>query len=241
MPDKSRASAIRDTSAAFGKALLHPSVLLVIIPSVVLAMRSPWGVLTLDVTSLSSATFAIAGTMVALILPASQLVNSFLVRLEDIIKSLIKAEDATTQQKDEVGNQFIDEVKRYLAPAWRASAFVFVSFLLSIAAMILPEREIPIDGPFALPVRSLIVGLAIWFLIVGSMWFLPAAWYSFDFALLEKMKETLRIIVDSERGEGIQSQARELKPAAELANQVKKEDKAKESEPPAAGCETGRK
>src|SRR5260221_10555757 len=68
---KPKGSAIRTTLTEFCNALWHTSVLLVIASSILLSTRSRLGVLHFDVSALSSAIFAVAGTMVALILPAS--------------------------------------------------------------------------------------------------------------------------------------------------------------------------
>lgn len=220
-------SAIRDTSTSFGKALLHPSILVVIVPSILLATRSRWGMLNLDAATLASATFSVAGTMVAVILPASQLVDTYLTRFEEHMKTRLSNHPLPPDRIGRMVKQNIEDLRAHFAPAWRASAFIFVSFLLSITAIIFPEREIHICQSFVTPLRSLTAVLSIAFLVVGSMWFLPAAKYAFGLKTLDALERILTAYTNVEKA---QSDA----PEAVAGNQATDSSVPKEPEVPKA-------
>jgi len=171
-------------------ALWHPlSLIFITVLVLALGIRSPWGWINLDVPEIAKSVFGVAGTMVALILPAAQIANSFVREFENAIRDkIVRPTDVSPQVKSRATSNLKNEVKAALYPAWRASVFVFISFLLSILVMIIPAGDITFGDGFSLSVDRSIASAAIGFLLAGSAWFLPTARYAFKLELLDRIE-----------------------------------------------------
>lgn len=190
----------RKTINNFVAALSHPwSLLFIIIVTITLSLHSSIGILDIDEHSLASNIFAVAGTMVALILPAAELAhNSFTKFKAEFVDSVIRGSDdlaALGISKDRqalvLGSQ-ASELRNRLKPAWRASSFVFVSFLLAIVAMIIPPIHVPLGDAFSWSIDAAILASSLGFLIAGSCWFMPTALSFFNMDSLDSTEQDIR-------------------------------------------------
>ena len=157
-----------------------------------LAISSPIGLLDIKEQELASVVFQVSGTMVALALPAAQFSYALISEFERKLGKIF----LSTMNDDTRRKELIDEIrfdlKKHLFPAWRATVYVLVAFILSAAAMILPSTHIPI-GATALyfSIDGLFASAALGTVLIGSSWFYPTARYAFSLGLLDKISAEL--------------------------------------------------
>lgn len=190
---------------AFLKALGHIySWIFVFLMVLMLGVRSPWGNIDFNVREIATTVFSVAGTMVALILPASQLANAFIARMEDETLRVILEDPSDTQTKVQAVHQITNSLRGNLFPAWRASSFVFVSFLFATLAMIIPSSDLPLgSSPLVMSVDRSIIAISLGCLLVGSAWFLPTARYTFSLDVLTDIEHVVETIAQHQE---VQSQ-----------------------------------
>ena len=186
---------VKETWTDFWCAVAHPSSLLIVFFGLLVGFRSRWGVITVNVEAMASTIFQVAGTMVALILPASQFANSLVTRLVDELPKRIIKEKISAEEKKRITTELTRPLQANLYPAWRASALVFISFLFSTLAMLSPSWNFDF-GVLTLSLDSLLVGLALSSLVIGSAWFLPTAQYAFNLKALVDMQEQISLIAE---------------------------------------------
>ena len=159
-----------------------------------MSVKSPLGGwFQVDGPTLSGAVFQVAGTIVALVLPAAEMGRSFYTKLEELLtqKVLPDLKSSSAAKARETFNAMLEEGRRGLDFAWRASVYALVSFLLASAGMVSRAFSMQADVAFALPPDDALAGLSLGFLIVSALGFFPAAWYAFSLESLERLKDVL--------------------------------------------------
>jgi hypothetical protein len=168
-----------------------PSLLVVVLVTVALCLRVPWGLLDFDGRATTLGIFTVAGTIVALVLPAAEIANSFITRLADRwLGFVIKEEGVADETKFEAIGDFANELKSNLEPAWRASIYALCAFVISSFGMLVPQKDFRLSEAVALSLDRLFTGLSLGFLIVGALWFFPAARYAFRLETIDRVKST---------------------------------------------------
>ena len=132
--------------------------------------------------------FQVSGTMVALVLPASELANAFITKFSDKLLVLIVDEGEPDEKDINDIHTLTNRLRENLKPAWRASVYALSSFLLSGVVMFVDSinvtvRAVPFSWGFFL------LGLSLGFVMVGAFWFFPTAQYIFSLRLLDDIEE----------------------------------------------------
>lgn len=127
--------------------------------------------------------------MVALTLPAAQLSNSFISNFEAGARRIWNEKDLDLEKQNKAIIKLTQELQDQLFPAWRATIYVFVGFVLSVFTMILPPDTLTVDY-FSFDDFCAVASLL--FVIIGSYWFYPTAKYAFGLKILDKY----RVLID---------------------------------------------
>jgi hypothetical protein len=156
-----------------------------------LAVESPVGVIQFNVANVATSVFQVAGTMVALALPAAELASNAITNAENLLIASLRHTD---RQKQLAETELVtDEMKQNLQPAWRASVFALCSFVLSAFAMIAPDVKWRAGG-LALSVDSGIVAASLMFLVVAALSFFPTVRYVFHLEGLDNISRAIRLM-----------------------------------------------
>ena len=131
--------------------------------------------------------FQVSGTMVALVLPASELANTFITKFSDELLVKIYAEDVPDEKKLDTINNLSDQLRDNLVPAWRASVYALSSFLVSCVVMFMSRMDLTVRG-VSFSRGYFLLGLSLGFVAVGAFWFFPTARYIFKLELLNDVK-----------------------------------------------------
>ncbi len=190
----------------------------------ILAFQVPWGVININAPSIASSIFQVAGTMVALVLPAAEISNHFISKLANDLLATIIAERVDDDLTRETVQRFTKELRVNMYPAWRASVYALCSFILSSMAMISPPKTFPIFSPcLALSVDYLLVGASLGFLVMAGIWFFPTARYAFRLGLLNFIEADIERRYPSKKT--VTEEQRRMKPDTHSAKeQLPKED-----------------
>jgi hypothetical protein len=164
------------------------SLVFVLIVATLLALLAPTANAGTDITGIASSIFQVSGTMVALVLPASELANNFVTKFSDELFVIIESQTGVSpEKKEETITNLSDELRLNLGPAWRASIYALSSFLLSCLAMFVPSMKAMLGSvPFSF--GHFLLGLSLGFVMAGAFWFFPTARYIFRLKLLDDVK-----------------------------------------------------
>ena len=144
-----------------------------------------------NIYDIASSIFQVSGTIVALILPAAELANNFIrVFADDMVVRIAEAESVSPQDRIAITTSIASELKQHLVPAWRGSLCALYAFLISCILMFAPLGSLTIFSR-AIPIDSLLLGLALGFIIVGAFLFFPTAWYTYSLRSLENAKQVV--------------------------------------------------
>lgn len=166
----------------------RPSLASVLVLTLALCVRTPFGLLEVRAHELAALIFPVAGTIVALALTAAGLSSTFIVKLSDQMNEVYDDKKFNKEDRGQAVIKRAKALKAGLLPAWHGSVFVLCSFILSALALVAPATEFRIAaGRVALMFDALFAGSALGCLLVGSLWFLPTVRFSFRADLLEQV------------------------------------------------------
>jgi hypothetical protein len=152
------------------------TILIMVVFCVSTSIESPIGFLSFSEVNLIGIVAPIAGTIVALALPAAQLSMDLITQAgESGVKFLIQPIDQNRRRQ--YINQMVEKYRTNLLPAWRAVVYALLSFLLSIVGSL---------GPFKGSLGSRIVATSSLSLLVASaIWFYPTVRFAFRLEFLK--------------------------------------------------------
>lgn len=151
---------------------------------------------------IASSIFQVSGTIVALVLPASEIANNFIRVFTDEMLARIAGENrVSAEKKIEVTNKIADELREHLIPAWRGSLYALFSFILSSVLMFAPLGK-PTILSRTICIDSFLLGLAFGFLIVGALLFFPTAWYTYSLRSLDNARRLVAALQSTPPLEG---------------------------------------
>jgi hypothetical protein len=166
------------------------SVSAVVLISIALSIYTPLGILRVNANALASLIFPVAGTVVALALTAAGLSSSFILKLSADLEHAYQDKNKSFSREAR-GWALIKRgrnLQRGVMPAWRGTVFVLFSFLLSAVALVAPPNKISLGrSGIGFSIDALFSSSALGFLLVGSLWFIPAVRFSFRSELLENI------------------------------------------------------
>ncbi|QPF72932.1 hypothetical protein G8A07_08315 [Roseateles sp. DAIF2] len=178
-----------------GEALLGhwPSSTLILLLTLLACL--PIGVPPAGLSGLTSAVFQVAGTMVALALPAAQLAHTMVGDVEKQLLHLLDEEAArlaTPARRIEVSRRMTSELQRHMYPAWRSAAYALLSLLLSGLALLLAPTGWHWQpcGP-VISFDALLPGAALACLLCAALWLYPTVHYLFRLRSLDELQRTL--------------------------------------------------
>ncbi len=178
-----------------------PSLLSIIVVALALGIHSPLGFITFNVQEAASSIFQVSGTMVALALPAAQLASYFVTQMEEVIRTIVRdlRQDRSVEELTSIRQQLedtIDEHKKVLYTALRATVYVLIAFIISGIAIILPPLHISIGESYAVLMHYFLIGAAMTSLLVGSLWFYPSVIFAFRLRAVNTIHYATRTLID---------------------------------------------
>jgi hypothetical protein len=180
--------------------LFGPSAnwLIIAIFALALGFQSPLGILELD-PGAGALVFQVAGTIVALALPAAELSNSLFRETEGyIIRAALKPSLATDRLV-QVADENIQKLRDQLFPAWRGSVFALCAFVLSTLSLLLPRAQVRLSGEVYWLPKDFLVGAALGFLLVGAYWFFRTVYVVFRLKAADTTLERVRRMVAAQK------------------------------------------
>lgn len=190
---------LRESLRDIRRTFLHFwSLVFVVIIATLLAVIVPALSIGTNIPDIASSIFQVSGTMVALVLPASELANNFITKFSDELLVKITAEEVSAEIKQGEITRLSNELRRNLGPAWRASIYALSSFLLSCFAMFVPSINTAL-GPVPFSFGHFLLGVSLGFVMVGAFWFYPTARYIFRLKLLSDVEGFARRIGGGEK------------------------------------------
>jgi len=163
-----------------GQARLLPTCILVLLVTLALAIRVPTGLLAYKSDAVLTIVVPIAGTLVALALPAAQLAQSVMEAFLSSAQELIKGSRPIPAVADYLHDAAIER-KRELAGVRCVIVFSVASLLAGLFGLLGPVTpgESP-SGNFAL--RDFIASFSMTALVASILWLIPVVRSSFSFA-----------------------------------------------------------
>lgn len=180
---------LRTSLRDMGKTFFHPWSLVVAgIIAAALGLAGPWVNDDSKIVEIGMSIFQVSGTMVALVLPASELANAFITKFSDKLVVLIVGEGVPDEKAIIVIHRLTKQLRDNLQPAWRASVYALSSFLLSGVVMFVERINVTVRG-VSFSWGLFLLGLSLGFVMVGAFWFFPTARYIFRLKLLDDIEE----------------------------------------------------
>lgn len=194
------------TARAFGFALCHAgslgAILLAAFGAALLPEQGDTAWIGVNAKELAPSVFQVAGTMVALALPAAQLAGWMVTELERELTKLVEAarEDRAQRQRAvETVRTLTMRLKSSMAPAWRSAAYALVSLLLaSLASVMRPMGSAVSVGMVQLRIDQGVVAAALAALIVAAVWLYPTARYAFRLEYLDDIRAAFADVLQAE-------------------------------------------
>jgi len=186
----STASGERRTRSRMPNPIDRPRWRETVIVSIGVSLVSSLGYLLLTLagpfrTTIPEVTFAVAGTMVALALPAAGLVAAPMTRLiEYWAGRLVDPSVENRQVVVAAGKNLLSEARSSARYAWLGSLNVVVALSLSSVAMLVPD--VAVCG-FTVPLSQSLSSLALGFLVMGSILFMVTARWIYGFNLVDRI------------------------------------------------------
>lgn len=170
-----------------------PSLIIVLVIPILLSFHSELGILETNAQNIAAVVFQVSGTMVALALPAAQLSYGLVSDLEKEMTFVLNLQENEKKKREVISNLTVN-LKNELKPAWRAILYVFLGFVLSAIAIILPADKTTWFN-FSFDIFCAFASLL--FVIVGSYWFYPTAKYAFQLKILNLILDEFLKNLDS--------------------------------------------
>lgn len=164
---------------AMADAIFHvQSLSFVAMFSISVALKSSYGFLVYNPKDLVGLVLPIAGTIVALALPAAQLSMEIITQTEsEAVKFMLGPSDQ--EKRTEFVTEMLRQCRASLRPAWRAVVYALLSLIFSILGSL---------GFFlGTIIFDLVVLMALGFLIVSAIWFYPTVKYAFKLEAIDTM------------------------------------------------------
>lgn len=157
---------------------------------------------------ISVASFAVAGAIVALVLPAAGLGRDAAQKvIDDYMEStrnaLLRSKDSATASSltapelAQLGLGHIRSLRNRTAAARWGSGLIYLGFLLAMFSML--ELTKPVTFPIGrgrIPLWHVAVAEAMACLALGAILFLPLAWWFWSPSLFDKSEKMLNFVVD---------------------------------------------
>jgi len=176
------------------KSAFHWSVLLAVLIGLGFAALTATLESRSDLVLVSAAVFTVAGAIVALVVPAADLMGQANRSQADYwLKRVLEKQGPDRRKEAKNGAQSLQEIVEVSTPALRGSCYVFLSLVLSLFALCVPNAIIL--GIFLLD--RVLLGLSIGLLLIGALWFFPAAARAYRLGTLEKVIRYLDLLADS--------------------------------------------
>lgn len=173
-----------------GQARLLPTWVLVLLATSVLAIRVPTGSLAYKSDVVLTIVVPIAGTLVALALPAAQLAQSVMEAFLSSAQELIKGGRPIPAVVDYLSQAGIER-KRDLAGIRCVIVFSVASLLAGLFGVLGPVT--PGESPSAsLVLRDLLASFATTSLVASVLWLMPVVRSSFSFSKADQLVALLR-------------------------------------------------
>ena len=164
------------------------SLLAVLMIASLLGLLGPFLSTPTGIGDIAMSVFQVSGTMVALVLPASELANNFITKFsDDLLLKITSQTQVSDETKSDLITKLSEELRANLTPAWRASIYALSSFLLSCVAMFVTAWNVTFRS-VSFSWGYFLLGLSLGFLMVGAFWFFPTARYIFRLQLLNDLK-----------------------------------------------------
>ena len=165
-----------------------PTVLVGVVAPVVMATNSAYGVFTYSSKEVTALTLPIAGTLVALALPAAQLAQGALNDFLSTAEELIVADEPIPDVHNYLAKN-LAQVRVVLQGTRCVVIYGIISFFLGMLGALgfLNDMEVIT----ALLARNLIACASVVFLIIAVLWFIPVVISAFDFSRGDKLLKLL--------------------------------------------------
>jgi hypothetical protein len=173
-----------------GRARLSLTFILVVLAAIPIAIRVPEGLFAYKSDGVLAIIVPIAGTLVALALPAAQLAQSVMESFLSSAQELIKGGRAVHAVADFLGKVAVER-RRDLEGIRCVIVFSVVSFLLGLFGTFNPGSP---SEPFvgSIVARDLLASLATTSLVASVAWLMPVVWSSFNFAKADQLVDLLK-------------------------------------------------
>jgi hypothetical protein len=110
------------------KTFLHVwSLAVVLMIATILGLLGPFQTQA-NAAEVAMSIFQVSGTMVALVLPAAELANSFITKFSDELLLKIMGQNVPAGKKADVLMEISEELRNNLTPGWRASIYALLRF-----------------------------------------------------------------------------------------------------------------
>jgi hypothetical protein len=180
---------------ASGKAHFMPTCAAVLVAATLASIPSPWGFMQYQSKELLTVMVPIAGTVLALALPAAQLaqsvVENFLSRVAELSKKPV--EDLVA-----VFSRLAVQRRKDLASMYCVIVYSLCSFLFGAAGLLGMGSDLRVEG--IISARDWIACASIGFLTASVLWFLPVVRSSFNTHLIDKILEMLQEATEAPAG-----------------------------------------
>ena len=178
-----------------GRARFLPTCILIAAAALLAAVRLPSGVLAYKSEAVLALVVPIAGTLVALALPAAQLGQSVMEAFLSSAQDLIKGGRSVPAVADYLGKVAIER-RRDLESIRCVIVFSIASLLLGLLGVFGLMSSGESIYPW-LTARDLLASLATTSLVAAVAWLLPVVWSSFDFTKADQLIALLRQVPSS--------------------------------------------
>lgn len=171
-----------------GRAKLRNAFILGVVVGVVMATRTPMGFLNIKSDAVLAIVVPIAGTIVALALPAAQLAQSVMQSILSTANDLLQTSKSRADIADYLGR--VVRRKRCDLSAMRSVVlFSFASLIVGLLGVIGTFSHLHTEF---LAVKDVYATLSTTFLVISVLWFLPVVRSSFDISQADNLVELLR-------------------------------------------------
>ncbi|MNJ51322.1 hypothetical protein D3C77_466220 [compost metagenome] len=165
------------------------STVAVIVVATLTVMPSRYGFLDLNLDPVLVVLVPVAGTIIALALPAAQLAYSTKAELLKVVETLVKANEGSSEIANYLDRQVV-KYKMVLSPMRLIVVYSIASFLVGLLGMLKIFVAYPLW--MQISISELIASLSVWFLVASLLWFIPLLQSAVDFLLIEQMSNLFR-------------------------------------------------
>jgi hypothetical protein len=173
-----------------GRARYPATCVLVLVLTLCVSFRRPDGWLEYKSDAVLAILVPIAGTLVALALPAAQLGQSVIERLLSDAENLIRSDRPIHDIADYL-EKFAHEQKRNLEAIRCVIVYSVASFGVGLLGTLGLMGSVKLIDP-SLAARDVLSSLSMSLLVVAVAWMLPVVWSSFNYSKAEQLVALLK-------------------------------------------------